>query len=435
MARIVNPYNLDVEDDDALFAGALSQGLIWIEDDDDDDKDVFESYLKSKIEYLDSSHQTKARVLQGHRKRVNALEVQGDNIFSASEDRTICVWNWNTGDLVQTLRGHKRGVKSLAISGDFVISASDDKTVRIWNWVTGTHVRTLGGYSHEVSRLVIDGDTVASVSHNEIWMWNWLTGELVKKLTEAHSGIVSSIIVDGDLILSASRDGAVVHNWRSGKMLHTFGMEIGAAINGDRIGLDRDFFVCLGFDDIYVWRWKTGVSLSMFDLLSVENRDITTRAFIIYANICLFSHQIGKWLFYPIDYAYDKVALIQGHRNIIVTDHSGWMCVIHPNPSLTRVMQLERNSTQHIEQSYSTGEVLLTARNFLNEHGEEWVNFSRVSQHLHQQFAKLKPQQLGHPSKNYSSLVKFFADFPYDFELRRDAKKQGLYWIRLQTSS
>jgi hypothetical protein len=257
----------------------------------------------------------------------------------------------------------------------------------------------------------------------------------VKKLTEAHSGIVSSIIVDGDLILSASRDGAVVHNWRSGKMLHTFGMEIGAAINGDRIGLDRDFFVCLGLDDIYVWRWKTGVSLSMFDLLSVENRDITTRAFIIYANICLFSHQIGKWLFYPIDYAYDKVALIKGHRNITVTDHSGWMCVIHPNPSLTRVMQLERKPTQHVEQSYSTGEVLLTARNFLNEHGEEWVNFSRVSQHLHQQFAKLKPQQLGHRSKNYSSLVKFFADFPYDFELRRDAKKQGLYWIRLQKSA
>ncbi len=36
MAHIVNPYNLDVEDDDALFAGALSNGDIWIEDDDDD---------------------------------------------------------------------------------------------------------------------------------------------------------------------------------------------------------------------------------------------------------------------------------------------------------------------------------------------------------------------------------------------------------------
>lgn len=35
MAHIVDPYNLDT-DDDAVFAGLLMQGLVWIEDDDDD---------------------------------------------------------------------------------------------------------------------------------------------------------------------------------------------------------------------------------------------------------------------------------------------------------------------------------------------------------------------------------------------------------------
>ena len=35
MAHVVNPYNLD-DDDDAVFSGLLSQGLIWIEDDDED---------------------------------------------------------------------------------------------------------------------------------------------------------------------------------------------------------------------------------------------------------------------------------------------------------------------------------------------------------------------------------------------------------------
>ena len=41
MAYIVNPYNLDVEDDDALFAGALCNGDIWIEDDDDNSTDCY----------------------------------------------------------------------------------------------------------------------------------------------------------------------------------------------------------------------------------------------------------------------------------------------------------------------------------------------------------------------------------------------------------
>lgn len=448
MARIVNPYNLD-DDDDAVFSALLSQGLIWIED-DEDDEDGFENCLESKIEYLESSGQTKVHVLQGHGKHINAIEVQGDNVFSASADRTIRVWNWNTGEEIQILKGHRGSVKSLAVSGDFVISASDDKTVRIWNWITGVHVRTLDGYLHEVSRVAGDGNIVACASHNEIWIRNWQTGELLQKLTDAHSSVVSSIIVDGDLVLSVSSDLVVVHNWTSGQVLHTLGTEIGSTIYENRIGLDRKFFVYVGFDDIYVWNWKTGDHLSTFDLLQAENRHITTKVFFIYSNICVFSRKICKWYFYRIDAAFDKAALVDGYRNIITTDHGGWVYVVRPNPSLGRVVGLQGKSTsatpksaitrgsekhrqnQPVEQSHATDDVLLAARDFIHKRNEEWVNFSRVSQHLHERFSKLKPKQLGRPSKHYGSLLKVFADFPCEFELRRDAEKQGLYWIRLK---
>ncbi len=387
MARLVNPYNLD-DDDDAILSGALSQGLIWIEDDEDED-DGFENCLESKIEYLESSGQTKIHVLQGHGKRVNAIVVQGDNVFSASDDRTIRVWNWNTGEAIQTLKGHRGSVRSLAVSGDFVISASDDKTVRIWNWVTGIHVRTLDGYLHEVSRVAGDGSIVACASHSEIWMWNWQTGELLQKLTDAHSGVVSSIIVAGDLVLSASSDLVVVRNWTSGQVLHTLGTEIGSTIYEDRIGLDREFFVYVGFDDIYAWNWKTGDCLSTFDLLQAENLPITTKAFIIYSNICVFSRKICKWYFYRIDAAYDKAALVDGYGNIITTDHGGWVYVMRPNPSLGRAVGLQGNSTsatpksaitegsekqppnQLAGQSHSTDDILLAARDFVHKRNEE----------------------------------------------------------------
>lgn len=447
MAHIVNPYNLD-DDDDAVFSALLSQGLIWVEDDEDED-DGFENCLESKIEYLESSGQTKIHVLQGHGKRVNAIAVQGDNVFSASDDRTIRVWNWNTGEAIQTLKGHRGRVRSLVVNGDFVVSASDDKTVRVWNWVTGIHVRMLDGYSHEVSKLAGDGSIVACASHSEIWMWNWQTGELLQKLTDAHSSVVTSIVVDGDLVLSASSDLVVVHNWTSGQVLHTLATEIGSTIDEDRIGLDRDFFVYVSFDDIHAWNWKTGDHLSTFDLLQAENRPITTKAFIIYSNICVFSRKIGKWCFYRIDAAYDKAALVDGYRNIITTDHGGWVYVVRPNPSLGRAIRLQGNSAsaapksavtegskpspknQLAGQNYATDDILLAARDFVYKRNEEWVNFSRVSQHLHERFSKLKPKQLGRPSKNYGSLLQVFADFPCEFELRRDSEKQGLYWIRL----
>lgn len=450
MARLVNPYNLD-DDDDAILSGALSQGLIWIEEDEDDedDEDGYENCFNSKIEYLESSGQTKIHILQGHGKRVNALVVQGDNVFSASEDKTIRVWNWKSGEEIQTLKGHRGCVRSLAVSGDFVISASDDKTVRVWNWVTGIHVRTLDGHLNEVARVAADGSLVACASHSEIWIWNWQTGELLQKLTDAHSSVVTSIVVDGDLVLSASSDRVVVRNWTSGQVLHALGTEIGSTIYEDRIGLDREFLVYVGSDNIYAWNWKTGDCLSTFDLLQAENRPITTKAFIIYSNICVFSRKIGKWCFYQIDAAYDKAALVDGYRNVITTDHGGWVYVVRPNPSLRRAIDLQGDSTtamlkssvaegsdpsqknQLAGQDGTTGDILLAARDFVLKRNEEWVNFSRVSQHLHERFSNLKPKQLSRPSKNYGSLLKVFADFPCEFNLRRDPEKPGLYWIRL----
>lgn len=80
---------------------------------------------------------------------------------------------------------------------------------------------------------------------------------------------------------------------------------------------------------------------------------------------------------------------------------------------------------------YNTEDVLQTARNFLQTQDAEWVNFSRLSQHLYETFYKLKPKHLGPPGKKYKSLLKFLGDYPSDFELHQDPKKRGVYWIRL----
>lgn len=80
---------------------------------------------------------------------------------------------------------------------------------------------------------------------------------------------------------------------------------------------------------------------------------------------------------------------------------------------------------------YNTDTVLQSARDFIRKQNEEWVNFSRLSQHLYETFYKLKPKHLGPKSKKYKSLLKFIADYPDDFEVRQDDDKKGLYWIRM----
>jgi hypothetical protein len=99
--------------------------------------------------------------------------------------------------------------------------------------------------------------------------------------------------------------------------------------------------------------------------------------------------------------------------------------------SKSRASQRKREIAARAIRDYSTDDVLQAARDFIQAQDEEWVNFSRVSQHLYETFQKLKPGHLGQNGKKYKSILKFIVDYPDDFEVLQDDKKTGLYWIRL----
>ncbi|MFH7025042.1 MAG: NB-ARC domain-containing protein [Heteroscytonema crispum UTEX LB 1556] len=91
------------------------------------------------------------RTLTGHSKSVYALALtlDGKYAISASDDTTVKVWNWQTGEVVRTLTGHSNSVNALALTldGKYAISASDDTTVKVWNWQTGEIIASFTGDS------------------------------------------------------------------------------------------------------------------------------------------------------------------------------------------------------------------------------------------------------------------------------------------------
>ena len=60
------------------------------------------------------------RILKGHRNTVTCLVLTNNRrfLYSASYDKTIRVWDVNSGKLMLTIRGHRAAVKSFVLTGN-----------------------------------------------------------------------------------------------------------------------------------------------------------------------------------------------------------------------------------------------------------------------------------------------------------------------------
>ena len=77
------------------------------------------------------------RNLNGHSSYVysTCFSRDGKYIVSASNDKSIKIWDKETCNLISTLNGHSSFVKSVGISYDskYIVSGSADKTVKLWD--------------------------------------------------------------------------------------------------------------------------------------------------------------------------------------------------------------------------------------------------------------------------------------------------------------
>ena len=139
----------------------------------------------------------------------------------------------------------------------FIVSGSDDKTVNLWDVQTGGVVKTFHGHTRDVCSVSISPDCtmIASGSFDHtIRLWDAQTGECCCVIKE-HTDVVYSVCfspANSQILRSASKDGTV-RQW------DVDGHQIGSTCEGNYLAfsLDGSCFVSWGLTERVATVWDT----------------------------------------------------------------------------------------------------------------------------------------------------------------------------------
>ncbi|KAI8967291.1 WD40-repeat-containing domain protein [Mycotypha africana] len=193
--------------------------------------------------------------LKGHKGPVNDVcyNKSGQYCLSAGRDRSIRLWNPETGLLIHTYNGHGRDVLGLAVSNDNgkIVSGGVDRTVLLWDVSSGEILRRFTAHWERVNSVAFNDESTVVVSGSfdatiRLWDLRSMNFQPIQVIEDCKDSVMS-VEVKGPEIVAGCADGKLrTYDIRMGELKEDY---IGPAITSARLSKDNNCILVSSLDD------------------------------------------------------------------------------------------------------------------------------------------------------------------------------------------
>lgn len=164
---------------------------------------------------------TELQVLKGHFDIVRyVVKIDDIRFASAGDDGLVLVWNVETGERLLELRGHTQQITAMVaytitqddITHTSLITASSDRSVSLWNPDSGNRVQTVSDLQSSVKcLLVLTCQSLWLSGGNDLCVWNRNFQLLCKSEQYSDTGITAMVELPRNYIAAAVDNEIIIY--------------------------------------------------------------------------------------------------------------------------------------------------------------------------------------------------------------------------------